>query len=99
WNPAGIPVVYTSATLSLASLEFLAHFDSVEDLPELVSFRLWFPAPLVTELDTLPENWRQVPEPRSTQEIGERWWRSARSAVLRVPSVIIPSESNFVLNP
>jgi RES domain-containing protein len=31
--------------------------------------------------------------------IGDEWLRSKASSVLRVPSVIIPDESNFLLDP
>ncbi|MBI2928819.1 MAG: RES domain-containing protein [Verrucomicrobia bacterium] len=99
WNSPGVAVVYASESLSLASLEFLAHFDSVQDVPELVYFRLEFDERLVATLEQVPEDWRQVPPPASTQAVGDAWAKRRRSAVLRVPSVIIPREYNFVLNP
>ncbi|MBI4328224.1 MAG: RES family NAD+ phosphorylase [Chloroflexi bacterium] len=99
WNPPGIAVVYTSGSLSLASLELLAHFDSSTDMPDLVFFRVQFDERLVARVDQLPPNWRQIPAPSNTQLLGAAWWQSGRLAVLRVPSVIIPSEDNFVLNP
>lgn len=99
WNPPGIPIIYTSATLSLACLEFLAHFSSTADTPDLASFPLQFDSKLVAELEQLPADWREALAPRSTQKLGEQWWRAQTSAVLRVPSVIIPSEHNYLLNP
>lgn len=99
WNPPGMAVVYAASSLSLASLEFLAHFESAEDVPELVCFRLSFEERLMTAVERLPADWRQVPAPISTQELGAEWLNRGRSAVLRVPSVIIPTEHNFVLNP
>lgn len=99
WNPPGIPVIYASGTLSLACLEFLAHFSSAADTPELASFRLEFDSRLATDLSQLPVDWREALAPKSTQALGEHWWRARTSAVLRVPSVIIPSEQNFLLNP
>ncbi len=99
WNPPGTAAVYAAGSLSLASLEFLAHFESAEDIPELVCFRLSFEERLMTAIERLPADWRQVPTPISTQELGAEWLNSGRSAVLRVPSVIIPTEYNFVLNP
>ena len=99
WNPPGIGVVYTSGTLSLASLEFLAHFETGSDLPDLVSYRLVFDEKLVTRISKPPVDWRHTPSPSSTQLLGKTWCDNARSAVLRVPSAIIPSEDNFILNP
>jgi RES domain-containing protein len=97
WNPRGTPAVYASATLSLAALEFLAHLNSVDDAPELVSFRIEFDSKLVTELK-LPEVWRKLGL-NSTRSLGRDWFTEAKSPILKVPSFIIPSESNFVLNP
>jgi len=54
---------------------------------------------LATDLSRLPVDWREALAPKSTQALGEHWWRARTSAVLRVPSVIIPSEQNFLLNP
>jgi RES domain-containing protein len=99
WNPVGVGLVYTSGSLSLASLEFLAHLDSGAELPETVSFQVWFEERLVAEPERLPPDWRKIPASPSTQEVGAGWCRSGRSAILRVPSVIIPSEFNFLLNP
>jgi RES domain-containing protein len=47
----------------------------------------------------LPEDWRQLPAPPSTREFGTRWVMQARSAVLRVPSIVVDGEFNYVLNP
>ncbi len=99
WNSAGVGIVYLSSTLSLASLEFLVHFAAREDLPELVSFSVRFAEELVRSVAGLPADWRAVPPPESTQAIGDAWVRGGSSAVWRVPSVIIPSEFNYVINP
>jgi len=93
----GIPLIYTSATLSLAALEFLVHLGGPQDAPELVFFRVEFEARFVTEA-RLPKNWRKL-KLRETRALGRRWVDEASSPVLRVPSFVVPSESNFVLNP
>jgi RES domain-containing protein len=46
-----------------------------------------------------PENWRQPPATRSTREAGTRWVAESRSAVLRVPSIVVDGEFNYLLNP
>jgi RES domain-containing protein len=60
-----------------------------------------FDASLVIHLDrsSLPKNWQSDPVPEAIQAIGDRWILSGDSAVLRVPSVLVPEESNFLLNP
>src|SRR5262249_51998649 len=50
-------------------------------------------------VETLPADWRTFPAPPALTLIGEQWFRSSRTAVLSVPSVVIPHERNFVLNP
>ena len=100
WNSVGVPVVYVSSTLSLALVEVLVHLPAgllgaYAAVP--VSFG---DAPLaaLAEAD-LPADWRDVPPPASTQAIGARFVAEARALALRVPSVVVPSESNYLLNP
>jgi RES domain-containing protein len=97
WNPRGLPTVYTSTTLSLAALEFLVHLSGPQDAPALAFFRIEFEARLVQAAD-LPKRWRKLKVP-ATRALGRQWLENAASAVLRVPSFVVPSESNFVLNP
>jgi RES domain-containing protein len=48
--------------------------------------------------DTLPSDWREEPAPPSTASFGDAWLESGQSLALAVPSVIIPRESNYLLN-
>ncbi|MFP3938718.1 MAG: RES family NAD+ phosphorylase [Thermoanaerobaculia bacterium] len=102
WNHPGTPLVYTSATLSLAALELVVHFQQ-ETLPDdLVAIRARLPPGLrVGRLDRslLPEDWRRHPAPEALKDLGSAWQRSGRSAPLEVPSALIPQESNVLLNP
>ena len=100
WNSRGVAVVYTSATRSLAALETLVH------LNPLVMFnyriiRVEFDDGWVERLTlaALSSDWNMEPPPLSTRQLGDDWARSSRSAILAVPSVIIPDETNYVLNP
>jgi RES domain-containing protein len=47
----------------------------------------------------LPKNWRDYPAPEALKDIGARWLEHAATAVLAVPSAVIPSERNYLLNP
>jgi RES domain-containing protein len=49
--------------------------------------------------DPLPEDWRRLPAPSSTRELGSRWVTDSRSVVLRVPSIVVDGEFNYLLNP
>jgi RES domain-containing protein len=102
WHEKGTAVVYTSGALSLAALEFFVNWN-LRSAPEpLVAIQVEVPADLkvdAIELRELPAGWRGYPAPLGTQQMGTRWVQSSASAVLRVPSVIIPREQNYLLNP
>jgi RES domain-containing protein len=100
WNSPGTRVVYASATLSLAALELLVHLPSAVRL-RYVAIKIEFPDALVEVWKTnpLPSNWHEEPPPPSAQALGDRWVKEARSVVIELPSVIIPTERNYVLNP
>ncbi len=102
WNSEGVPVIYTSSTLALAALEYLVHID-VEDVPDdLVALAIEVPDELpVAEiaLRDLPPDWHTVPDHPVCLTAGDRWVGQGAMLILRVPSVVIPEESNFLLNP
>jgi RES domain-containing protein len=101
WNSPGVPMVYVAESQSLAVLEVLVHLDSPALLGKYVFLEVDFDASLVIDLDrsSLPRNWQSDPAPEAVQAIGDQWVSSGDSAVLRVPSVFVSEESNFVLNP
>lgn len=100
WNNVGTAVVYTSATLALALVETLVHLPS-DLLPAFTAIPVTFDAAMVTPLaeGDLPDDWRVTPAPSSTMAIGDDWVRRGRSVALKVPSVVVPTEYNYVLNP
>lgn len=100
WNSVGIAVVYVSETLALALVEVLVHLPSGV-LPAYSAIPVEFAEALVTTLSPqrLPRNWRVSPPPAGTRALGDAWYAAGASAVLRVPSVVVPGESNYVLNP
>lgn len=100
WNSPGVAVVYGSAHKSLAALEQLVHRQPHR--PNLFkAFRFEFLETLLEILPprSLPRDWRHSPPASAGQQVGDAWVRAARSAVLAVPSIIIPEELNYVLNP
>src|SRR6185295_12403082 len=100
WNSVGVRAVYASATLSLALVETLVHLPS-GILPAYTAIACEIEESLVETVDVadLPVAWKDYPPPRQAQAIGDRWVAEARSAALRAPSVIVPTEFNYVLNP
>jgi RES domain-containing protein len=66
-----------------------------------VFFEVRFPGRLVETLEArrLPAGWSESPPPLALRALGDDWAREGRSALLRVPSAVVPSEWNFLLNP
>ncbi len=101
WNSPGTPMIYTAQSQALAVLEVLVHLDSPELLKRYSLFEVEMDLFYVEELDlsNLPRNWKANPAPTGVQAIGDDWVAGRRSAVLRVPSALVPAESSFLLNP
>lgn len=101
WNSKGVAIVYTAESASLALLEVLVHVGSSSLLPSYSLIAAVVDDRLVERIgeDDLPGAWRSSPPPPALQLLGDEWIASGRSAVLAVPSVVVPWESNFLLNP
>jgi RES domain-containing protein len=94
--------VYTSATLSLAALEYFVNLEFATAPNDLVAVPAGIPDGVSlaeVEGSTLPANWRAYPAPDRLADLGSAWAASNRSAVLVVPSAVIPAERNYVLSP
>ena len=94
-------MIYVSSTLALAMLETLVHLQDQEFLDRFVVFEVSFDEALVTRVESvaLPKTWGESPPLKSVQKIGDVWFSGAASAVLCVPSVIVSTEGNYLLNP
>ena len=101
WNFKGIAVLYASSSISLSVLECLAHFPAAFAPKDMAIATISIPDTSITEikLNTLPGNWREVPSPRVLKELAYQWIKSQESLVLKVPSIIVPQEFNYVINP
>lgn len=102
WNRRGTAVVYTSATLSLAVLEYFVNLPRAAAPPDLVAVAAELPEDLPmtsVEEGALPRGWRKYPAPESLAEIGTRWAQESKTPVLAVPSAVVPREKNYLLNP
>ena len=100
WNSPGQAVIYCAETLSGALLEILVHGNR-QLLSHYIVYRLKFPQRVVShvKIDQLPKQWRSSPPPNVLAEIGDDWYLHQRSAVLQVPSAVVPLENNYLLNP
>jgi RES domain-containing protein len=102
WNIRGQKVVYTADSQALAVLEIVVHADA-----DLASHYALIPCSfdesLVDVIDpsTLPLRWNRLVDPSWAilQQLGGAWITSKRSAVLRVPTAVVPEQYNYLLNP
>ncbi|MCJ7512648.1 MAG: RES family NAD+ phosphorylase [Anaerolineales bacterium] len=101
WTSSGRPAVYTAEHASLAVLEVLVHLGSPQVLSAYSILRCEFDPSLLRALapTVLPVDWRASPAPASLRLIGDRWLAEQESAVLGVPSAVLPLEHNYLLNP
>ena len=92
WHSQGTRVVYAAEHVSLALLETLLHAGG-RKLPPRSLTRIVIPGGIPIAASV----WLNEPDSRA---FGDAWVRSARSPVLRVPSIAVNGlEHNFVFNP
>lgn len=102
WHRRGVRIAYASDAPASALLEVIAHTEVSSRLQhEYVLFEVRLDPDehlLTVGPDLLPDDWRSVPWPDSTQEIGTFWYEEQASVVLDVPSAVVPRQRNFVVN-
>jgi RES domain-containing protein len=101
WNPPGIRIVYCADSRSLAVVEVLANIRRPALLhgQQWVLIRLTLAEELVERPARVPDDWRQQPYAPASQAFGAEWVQAQRTVGLRVPSVVVPGEFNYLLNP
>lgn len=70
-------------------------------MAQYAAIEINIPGPLMQDVDPmeLPRNWSAASPPRQLRLIGDRWIEGGKSAVLSVPSAVVPVERNYLLNP
>lgn len=104
WNSPGNALVYASGSRALACLETLVHLGGGGlplnrylvriDIPDAV----WEKR---QELDpgTAPVGWDALPQGMTSLNIGDAWLAGQATAILLVPSIVVPEEPNILINP
>ena len=99
WHERGLPVVYLAETPAGALLEVCVHTGANDIPPNYTLLEITVPETTGVEsldLSSLSHDWSL--DLQETRTIGSEWLRSMRSALLRVPSSIVPTTYNFLLN-
>lgn len=103
WNSKNTYLVYTAESRALATLEVSVHLDLSEDLPDDRYYvEIEIPDDVaIIELrhKDLPENWNAKPPVSATRRLGDDFVLEGKAAVMKVPSSIVPPESNYLINP
>lgn len=101
FNSPGTAAVYTSGSLSLALLENLVQTSERSLLRKKRLIKATIPEHLVQypSINDLPDSWDALPVENASRNYGDNWIKQGKSPVLKVPSVVVPVEFNYVLNP
>ncbi len=101
FNSPELAAIYTSGALSLSLLELLVQIEDREYLNNCVQFHAEIPDQFIYKplAEELPDGWNKIPYGRSSQKFGDEWIHESSYAVLRIPSVVVPVEYNYIINP
>ncbi|MDB5853195.1 MAG: hypothetical protein JWR22_1236 [Herminiimonas sp.] len=101
WNRAGTAMVYCSENIALACLETFVHLRAgglplnrylvQVDIPDDVWNAATHAVPAI--------GWDAIPTGRLSLDAGDAWAAACRTAVMLVPSAIVPEERNLLINP
>ena len=103
WNSLNTKLIYSAESRALATLEVSVHLDLSEDLPtDRYYIEIEIPDDITileVKIEDLPQDWNSKPPNITTQTIGDDFVLENESAILKVPSSIVPQEFNYLINP
>jgi RES domain-containing protein len=102
WSSPGIRLSYASEHQSLAMLEYFVHLEASDAPPDLVLASADVPDDLPRQridVGKLPVNWRDIPAPPELARMGDEFVQLGNGCLLIVPSALVPSENNWLINP
>ncbi len=101
WNPKGFPVLYTSGSRALATLEVMVHIPA-GFVPASFSLAvIWLPD---ASIESVPEaqlhpGWHSAVAPDYLKKFGSDWLQQGKTLTLKAPSAVVPGDFNFLVNP
>lgn len=101
WNSIGQAMVYMAASPSLAVLEVLVHLPpSIFPANFCISeFDIPSDSTLTADDASLPNDWQDISPPVALKRLGDAFLKQNKYLLMKVPSVIVPQEFNYLFNP
>jgi RES domain-containing protein len=102
WSSPDIRLSYASEHQSLAMLEYFVHLEASDAPPDLVLASADVPDDLPRQridVGKLPVNWRDIPAPPELARMGDEFVQLGNGCLLIVPSALVPSENNWLIDP
>ncbi len=102
WNSPGIPVLYTTESRALCTLEIAVHTPLKIVPQDYMMICIDVPSNAIKQqisVKDLPTNWKFFPEIKHTQIIGDQFFLEGKHLALKVPSAIVAGDYNILINP
>jgi RES domain-containing protein len=101
WNSIGQPMVYMASSPSLAVLEVLVHLPAAIFPANFCLAKFDIPENNILTADdaSLPTDWQDISPPLALKRLGDAFLKQNKYLLMKVPSVIVPQEFNYLLNP
>ena len=100
WNHVNTPCIYTSESRALAILEYSVNIN-IDFIPNSLTVGTFeIDEDQIQEIkpNKLPIDWQEIPATHSTKTIGTDFLQ-ANVPIIKTPSIIVPDEYNYILNP
>ncbi|WP_053405269.1 RES family NAD+ phosphorylase [Persicobacter sp. CCB-QB2] len=102
WNSKGTEVIYTASSRALANAEVAVHLPLGILPQDYYMVEIGVPensSTLELNMEDLPKGWNALPHIPATQKIGDLFVRENAFLLLKVPSVVVFGDFNYVINP
>ena len=102
WNVENQYVIYSAESRALAILEMVAHRSAKmrKDNFKMLTIEIPESKKYIEKFSEkrLPPDWRTIKAYDELQNLGAEWYRSQRTPILMVPSVLVENEFNYIIN-
>ena len=103
WNSEGKPALYLASSRSLSILEVLVHLPPLMIPDDYCLVEIEVPdnciSPIHIKTKNLSPDWKDISPPNELKRTGDDFLKQRKHLLLQLPSAIVPSEFNYLLNP